>query len=151
MPDVAFTIEQDDPKTFAMEAAASALLGLAREITVSAVTPEIRERLTREESEEDFINRNTVHIALMAVMNAAGEAPTVGSPMIMEALGTAVGTVIAAQAGGALLFSTFWATLTSTLCDNGIHVAPIPASMSDVIPGEEPLSDAEDEDEEATQ
>lgn len=143
MPEVAFDVERNHPKTFAMEAAASALLTAAREITASSVTPEIRERISTEETEADFINRNMIHLSVMGIANVAGEARDIGVPMIMEALGTSVGEAIAAQAGSVLHFSTFWTSLLETLSGHGIIVAQVPGSMSDFIPGEAPIPDDE--------
>jgi hypothetical protein len=145
MPDVAFDVDASAPQTLAMEAAAAALLDAAREIVVSAITPEIRERISAEETETDFIGRNMVHVATMALANVAGEKNGVGTHQMMEAFGTAVGTCISAQAGGVLHVSCFWASLISTLSDNGLAIVAPPGSMSDFIPGEHPLPEEDDD------
>lgn len=141
MPETAFDIARDDPKTLAMEKAAEALILAATEVVTGYLTPEIVAKLSEDQEEVSvFLQRNAIHLSASAVSNVAGSGGATVET-IMEAFGTAIADMISAQ-GPAIDNATnaFMASFDEKLRDNGLALA----IFDDALPGEdEPEADDE--------
>lgn len=141
MPEIAFDIERDDPKVIAMEKVAEALILAATEVVSGYLTPEMVAKLSEDrEALPVFIQRNAIHLSASAIGNSAGFGGA-AVETIMEALGTGIADMIAAQ-GPSINAATnaFMSSFDEKLRGHGLTLA----IFNDTLPGED-APEADDE------